>query len=156
MATKLIETQLPVERVLLVGVIHPFQSELEVEDNLAELTKLTSTAGGEVVGTVIQNRSSIDSAYYVGRGKAEELAAKVNLLEADLVIFDDELSPAQVKNLQNLMKNTKIIDRGYLILDIFARHARTREAKTQVELADRKSTRLNSSHTDISRMPSSA
>lgn len=136
MATSnLIPTEQPTERVLLVGVVHPFQDVLEVEENLEELARLTLTAGGEVVGTVLQNRATIDATYYIGKGKADEIAAKVEMLQVDLVIFDDELSPAQVKNLQRLMKKARIIDRGFLILDIFARHARTREAKTQVELA---------------------
>ena len=136
MATmSLISTEQPNERAFLVGVIHPFQDLAEVEENLDELAQLTLTAGAEVVGTMIQNRPTIDSSFYIGKGKADELAAKVDLLKINIVIFDDELTPAQIKNLQKLMKETKIIDRGFLILDIFARHARTREAKTQVDLA---------------------
>lgn len=131
----LISTEQPQERAFLVGVIHPFQDLAEVEENLEELAQLTLTAGAEVVGTMIQNRPTIDSSFYIGKGKADELAAKVDLLKVNIVIFDDELTPAQVKNLQKLMKEVKIIDRGFLILDIFARHARTREAKTQVDLA---------------------
>lgn len=131
----LISTVQPTERAFLVGVIHPFQDMAEVEENLEELARLTLTAGAEVVGTMIQNRPTIDSSFYIGKGKADELAAKVDLLKVNIVIFDDELTPAQIKNLQKLIKEVKIIDRGFLILDIFARHARTREAKTQVDLA---------------------
>jgi len=131
----MIETGTQTERALLVGVIHRFQEQSEVDENLQELALLSQTAGAEVVDQVIQSRSQIDPAYYIGKGKANEIARLSEMLELDLVIFDDELSPAQKKNLQRLMKETKVIDRSHLILDIFARHARTRESKTQVELA---------------------
>ncbi len=135
MAPDLINTDPVVERALLVGVVHRFQQLQEVEDNLSELALLAETAGAQVVDEIIQSRPKIDPRFYIGKGKADNLTQMVEMLKIDLVIFDDELSPAQTKNLQKMMKDTKIIDRGNLILDIFAKHARTREAKTQVELA---------------------
>ena len=122
------------EQAILVGVALPFQSKWQVEELLHELALLTETAGADVVERVIQERQRIDPAYYIGRGKAEFLATLVREHTADLVIFDDDLTPAQVKNLEKSI-GVKIIDRSGLILDIFARRARTKEAKTQVELA---------------------
>src|SRR5690606_10449772 len=98
------------------------------------LEELALTAGAETIIKIIQDRFAIDSAYYIGKGKAEELAQLVELNEIDLVIFDDDLTPVQVRNLEKLI-NKKILDRSGLILDIFASRAKTKEAKTQVELA---------------------
>jgi GTP-binding protein HflX len=106
----------------------------EADDHLEELARLTETAGGVVVDRLIQDRDRLDAAYFVGRGKADEIASHARGHRADLVVFDDDLSPAQVKNLENLIE-AKVIDRSGLILDIFARRARSREARTQVELA---------------------
>ena len=106
----------------------------ETDDHLDELARLTETAGGTVVDRVVQDRAQLDAAYFVGRGKAEEIASHARGHHADLVIFDDDLSPAQVKNLEKVIE-AKVIDRSGLILDIFARRARTKEARTQVELA---------------------
>ncbi len=106
----------------------------DVEDHLEELARLTETAGGEVVDRQVQERARLDAATFVGRGKAQELAAACRGHRADLAIFDDDLSPAQVRNLEKLL-GTRVIDRSTLILDIFARRARSREARTQVELA---------------------
>jgi GTP-binding protein HflX len=117
-----------------MGVILPSQDRTTIKAHLAELQSLTETAGALVIDTIIQEREQPDSAYYIGRGKAEEIAERVKIESIDMVIFDDELKPVQVKNLEQLM-DIKIIDRTGLILDIFAAHARTREAKTQVELA---------------------
>jgi len=99
-----------------------------------ELELLALTAGAEVLERVIQERDRIDPAYLIGRGKIEELAQMAKYLDADLVIFDEDLSPGQAKNIENIC-DVKIIDRSGLILDIFASRAKTREAKTQVELA---------------------
>lgn len=105
-----------------------------VTEYLEELALLAESAGAEVVGTVIQERDSIDPATFIGSGKAAELAEMVEKENIDLVIFDDDLSPVQVRNLERLIK-CKILDRSGLILDIFASRARTSEAKVQVELA---------------------
>ena len=108
-----------------------------ISDPLEELRLLTDTAGAVVTGTITQQRAQIDSTYYIGKGKVLELKEEVERLHATSVIFNNDLSPAQVSNLQKLI-NVKIIDRSGLILDIFALRARTREAKTQVELAQLK------------------
>ena len=125
------------ERAIIVGIVRPDQDPELVNEYLDELELLADTAGAEVVERVVQNRKRIDAAFMIGRGKAEELATMTKYLDADLVIFDDDLSPAQVKNIESLCNN-KILDRSGLILDIFAKHAKTREARTQVELAQLK------------------
>jgi GTP-binding protein HflX len=122
------------ERVLLVGVCRSGRDRDETEADLAELARLTDTAGGLVVGRMWQERERFDPATLVGRGKAEELAETARRLGVDTVVFDDELTPAQIRNLEKLTE-AKVIDRSAVILDIFARRARTREAMTQVELA---------------------
>lgn len=105
-----------------------------VTEYLEELERLAASAGAEVVGTIIQERDSIDPAYFIGSGKAAELAELVQAQNINLIIFDDDLSPVQVRNLERLIR-CKILDRSGLILDIFASRARTSEAKVQVELA---------------------
>lgn len=105
-----------------------------VDEHLDELDELASTAGAETILKVVQERSSPDKVFYVGKGKAEEIKQLIELNEIDLLIFDDDLSPVQLRNLEKMMEK-KIIDRSALILDIFANRARTNEAKTQVELA---------------------
>lgn len=122
------------ERAILVGVALPSQLKWHVEDLLSELALLAETAGAVVVDRVQQERARIDPAYFIGRGKAQFVASLIEERQADLVIFDDDLSPAQIKNLSQII-GVKIIDRSGLILDIFARRARTKEARTQVELA---------------------
>lgn len=122
------------EKCVLVGVGLPSHQKWELEDHLEELGSLAQTAGAEIAGYVLQERDRYDSAFYIGHGKVEEIAARVEMEEISLIIFDDELTPAQVRNLEN-MTGVKVIDRPALILDIFAAHARTREARTQVELA---------------------
>ena len=117
------------ERALLVGVGPGKQ-----ESDLDELAALADSAGAETVGRVVQTRSDPDPATFVGRGKLEEIAREVRTLRAQAVIFDDELSAGQLRNLEERLK-TKVIDRTALILDIFALHARSREGKAQVELA---------------------
>ncbi len=109
-------------------------SKRQVEESLDELTLLAKTAGADVVGKVVQERARLDPAFFIGKGKAQAVADLMEEQNADLVIFDDDLSPAQVRNLEKIIES-KIIDRSGLILDIFARRARTKEAKTQVELA---------------------
>ncbi len=129
------ETTLEKEKALLVGVVHNQQTVSEVEENLEELALLAETAGAKVCGNIIQKRNQVHAALYVGKGKVAEIVAKIALLKVNVVIFDDELSPAQTKNLQKEIEKARVIDRSSLILDIFVRHASSKESKTQVELA---------------------
>lgn len=122
------------ERGILVGLALPGISLDEAQDTLDELGLLADTAGVDVVVQVLQERRRRDPAYLIGRGKAEELVEQIAECDAQAVIFDEDLSPAQTRNLETLLE-VKIIDRSRLILDIFASRARTREAQTQVELA---------------------
>jgi GTP-binding protein HflX len=125
------------ERAVLVGVTTRANRKIQVEEYLQELTLLAESAGAEVLHRVIQDRDRIDPAYFIGRGKAEELAWLVNDRQIDIVIFDDDLSAVQVRNLERMIR-CKIVDRSGIILDIFASRARSSEAKTQVELAQLK------------------
>lgn len=127
-STKAVEEARP-ERAILVGL----ESDAPY-DTLAELGELAATAGALVVGRATQRKRDIDNATYIGSGKAEELSLTASALEADLLIFDDELSPVQTRNLETIT-GVRVIDRTALILDIFARHAQSREGKLQVELA---------------------
>ena len=129
-----IQTENASERGIIVGLVLPDVSLREAQDTLDELFLLADTAGVEVVEQVLQERRQIHPAYFIGRGKANELAELVKEHDAQAVIFDDDLSPAQTRNLETLIE-VKIIDRSRLILDIFASRAETREAQTQVELA---------------------
>ncbi len=122
------------EGVILVTVVFPGEAVWDAEELLDELAFLTETAGGEVKGKVIQRKTAIDSHCFVGRGKAAELKEMVKSLDADTIIFDNDLLPRQAGNLQEIT-GVKVIDRSALILDIFAIRARTRESMTQVELA---------------------
>ncbi len=122
------------ERVFLVGVELKNRQTWEVRDSLNELAQLTTTAGGIVVGEGIQKLEAPHASTYIGKGKAEEFASETQQLNADTVIFDDELAPAQLRNLEQIL-NCKVLDRTALILDIFAQRARTREGKLQIELA---------------------
>ena len=124
-----------VERAILVGVIHGKLDELIVDEHLDEMELLADTAGADVVGRVTQRLNKINPAYFVGKGKAEQIMRQAKELQVSVVIFDEDLSPAQTKNFQSLSENIKVIDRSALILDIFQKHAKTKEAKTQVELA---------------------
>ncbi len=125
------------EKVFLIGIVRPRQHIQETEDHINELQHLAKTAGGLVVDTFIQDNKTLNPATLIGKGKANDIAAIVKEKEVDTVIFDDDLTPAQIRNLEKMME-AKIIDRSNLILDIFARRAKTREAKTQVELAQLK------------------
>lgn len=122
------------ERAFLIGLCRSRSERWETDEHLNELALLADTAGAEVCERFIQERSRIHPAYFVGRGKAEMIAEKADEDKIDLLIFDDDLSPAQIRNLEEL-SGKKILDRSGLILDIFARRAKTKEAKTQVELA---------------------
>lgn len=121
------------EKAILVGVSLN-GDRWQTEDHLEELAMLADTAGAEVVDKIVQEKDRIDPAYFIGRGKAEQISELVRENQADLLIFDDDLSPAQLRNLEKIV-NQKVMDRSGLILDIFARRAQTKEAKTQVELA---------------------
>ena len=130
-----------IERAILVALnmpagrhgIRELSKEL-VEEHLDELEELAITAGAETILKITQDRYTADSAYYIGKGKAEELVYLADVNDVNLIIFDDDLSPVQLRNLENLLEK-KILDRSGLILDIFASRAKTKEAKTQVELA---------------------
>ncbi len=124
----------PVDRAILVGAPERGVDPRVGDEHLEELGRLTDTAGGRVVGTLVQRLERPHPRFYIGEGKAEDLRALVRTAEADLVIFDEELSPAQGKNLEDLLE-VRVMDRSELILDIFATRARSREAKMQVELA---------------------
>jgi GTP-binding protein HflX len=117
-----------------VGVERQNHDRAALRDSLAELGELTETAGGEVVDTGIQKMESLSPATFIGKGKAEEFADFCRRNDVDTVIFDDDLSPAQCRNLEKIFE-CKILDRTSLILDIFAQRARTREGKLQIELA---------------------
>lgn len=122
------------ERVFLVGLELKEHSTWDIQDSLAELEELASTAGGDVVGSGTQKLEVPIASTFIGTGKAGQFAAECRLQNVDTVIFDDELSPAQSRNLENVFE-CKVLDRTALILDIFAQRARTREGKLQVELA---------------------
>jgi GTP-binding protein HflX len=121
------------ETAILVGVILPHR-DATPDDPLDELKGLAQTAGLVVVGTLLQKRQQIDIATYIGSGKVEELKALAHAHEADVIVFDNDLGPAQIRNLEKHL-DVKVVDRTELILDIFATHARTHEAHLQVELA---------------------
>jgi len=123
------------EKVLLIGVINQTHNEITVNEHLSELSLLVETAGGEVVGKVTQKISRINPATLVGVGKAKQIISQAKEIGANLVIFDDELSPTQIKNYHKMSKKIKTLDRNGLILDIFKKHAQTKEAITQVNLA---------------------
>ncbi|HSR17948.1 MAG TPA: GTPase HflX, partial [Ignavibacteriaceae bacterium] len=129
-----------IERAMLVAINKPHGESKKhlnketVEEHLEELEELAVTAGAETKLKVIQDRPAADPAYYVGKGKADELISLAEDNNIDIIIFDDDLSPVQLKNLERLV-NKKIVDRSGLILHIFATRAKTKEAKTQVELA---------------------
>ncbi|HJQ43279.1 MAG TPA: GTPase HflX, partial [Jatrophihabitantaceae bacterium] len=125
--------QLRLERVVLVGVWTTGTLD-EAENSLAELARLAETAGSQVLAGLIQRRDRPDPATYIGSGKAKELRDIVLAEAADTVICDGELAPGQLRQLEDVVK-VKVVDRTALILDIFAQHARSKEGKAQVELA---------------------
>lgn len=131
----LYEVEEETERVILVGVSQ--QEGDDAEDSVAELAELAETAGAAVVGTLIQKRETIHPGTYVGTGKVSELEELIERTGATGIVCDDELSPAQLKNLEEALK-TKVMDRTLIILDIFAARASTSEGKIQVELAQLK------------------
>ncbi len=130
---KRLELSVRAEKAILVSVILP-NSSADPRDPLGELASLAKTAGAEVVERVVQNRHRIDPSTFIGAGKAEEIKKLVELHKADVVIFDHDMSPNQLRDLEEII-NTKILDRSELILDIFATRAKTHEAQLQIELA---------------------
>jgi GTP-binding protein HflX len=125
---------IPKERAILIALVTGDYTKNQVEEHLDELEMLTDTAGAQTVFKIMQDRNRPDPAYFIGKGKAEEIAQLIELNDIQLIIFDDDLNPTQVRNLEKLFER-KILDRSGLILDIFASHAKTRESKVQVELA---------------------
>lgn len=123
--------------MFLVGVQLKSRDAFDVQDSMAELNELVKTAGGVVVGEGVQKLESPNASTFIGKGKAEEFAEFCRKNDIDTVIFDDELTPAQARNLEKIF-NCKVIDRTSLILDIFAQRAKTKEGKLQVELAQLK------------------
>jgi GTP-binding protein HflX len=130
----MIETNRPVERAILIGINYPGQNENEAEEYIDELSFLTETAGAEPVKRYIQKLKIPDPGTFIGSGKIEEIAKYVGENKIDIAIFDDELSPSQMRNIEGIL-GCRILDRTNLILDIFAGRARTSHARTQVELA---------------------
>jgi len=124
--------------VVLVAILLDGEDERAFESSLAELEQLTDTAGGRVVGKLIQRLDTPNAASVIGSGKLLELAEMCEALEADTVIFDRELTPSQIRNIDEALGGVVVIDRTMLILDIFALHAVTGEGKLQVELAQLK------------------
>ena len=122
------------EKIVLVAVTMPDRTVDETQDSLDELARLIDTAGADEVARITQRRASPDSAYYIGKGKVEELKELCLALDSDTVVFDNELSPGQQYNLEKLLGRTAL-DRTAVILDIFAQNAHTLEGKAQVELA---------------------
>jgi GTP-binding protein HflX len=130
----MIDTDRPLERAILIGIVYSNQEEKEAEDFLEELAFLTETAGAEPVKRFVQRLDTPNPKTFVGSGKIIEISQFVAENNIDIAIFDDELSPSQLRNIEKAL-GCRILDRTNLILDIFARRARTSHARTQVELA---------------------
>jgi len=129
------EIEIPkTEKALLIGVSSSVTSKTTTEEHLEELARLADTAGAIVIDTIIQHKGSFNPAFFIGKGKAEEIGRRVKEEKIDLVVFDDDLTPSQSRNLEKSI-SCKVLDRSGIILHIFALRARSREAKTQVELA---------------------
>jgi GTP-binding protein HflX len=131
---RMIDLTTPVERAFLIGLDDPDDHGWPVERSLAELRALAETAGATVVGSASQRRSAPDALWYFGKGRAAELLDEKAATDFNLLIVDDELSPNQQRSLEKLL-DCKVLDRSALIIDIFARHAKSREGRLQVELA---------------------
>ncbi|WP_352419888.1 GTPase HflX [Proteiniborus sp.] len=125
------------EKVLIVGVDLDRKTDIDIDSSMNELKELVHAAGGVVISHIVQNRDRIDSAYFIGKGKAQEIALCCDELDIDTVVFNNELTGAQIRNLEAVL-NRKIIDRTNLILDIFAKRATSKEGRLQVELAQLK------------------
>ena len=123
------------EKVLIIGTIRPDNDEQLVNEYLDELELLVQTAGADISGRITQKISKINSSTFIGKGKANQIINQAAELGVKILIFDDELTPAQIKNYHKMSDKLKVLDRSGLILDIFKRHAKSKEATTQVELA---------------------
>lgn len=147
----MVETSKMIEKVILVGV--SLSDMDDTRESLDELEELVKTAGAETVSKMTQSREAINNATYIGKGKIEELKTEIIMYEATGIVCDDELSPMQIRNLEDAL-DTKVMDRTMVILDIFASRASTKEGKIQVELAQLKyrSTRLTGKGTALSRL----
>ena len=145
------ETDEIIERVILVGVA--FDTDDDTERSLDELGELAKTAGAQTVGRMIQTRDNFHPATYIGKGALYEMTRFCENMNIDLIIADSELSPVQIRNLED-ETNTRVIDRTTLILDIFAGRARSKEGKLQIELAQLKYSlpRLTGKGTQLSRL----
>src|SRR5258706_13572102 len=130
---RMIDTTTPPERAYLVAVDQP-RARFDADDSLDELASLVEAAGGVVAGRAVQQRRAPDPNTWVGKGKAAEIVAECARLGAELVVADDELAPRQQRGLEEIT-GRRVVDRSALILDIFARHAKTKEGRVQVELA---------------------
>jgi len=133
-STRITPSTAPLERAFLVGITLPRARREDEIQNLAELELLARSAGAEVVGRTLQSRTRVDGTTFVGKGKIEDIAREIHEHGANLVIFDDDLTPAQARNIEKILE-INVIDRTELILDIFSRRARTRQARIQVEIA---------------------
>ena len=131
---RMIDLTAPTERAFLIGLDNPGNGRWPVDRSLEELAALAETAGASVVGSAFQRRSSPDPVWYFGKGRAAELVDEKAATDFNLLIVDDELAPNQQRSLETLL-DCKVLDRSALIIDIFARHARTKEGRLQVELA---------------------
>ncbi len=149
-----VKDKLEYSKVAIIGAITFGTSEQEVNISLDELTRLVDTAGGEVVIRMTQNLRSPNPATYIGEGKLEELNCLCRDNAIELAVFDAELSPSQIRNIEDVLQDVRVIDRTILILDIFALHASTGEGKLQVELAQLRYTapRLTGHGTEMSRL----
>src|SRR5690554_3741292 len=130
------ENNIQLEKAILVGLEND-SSIIDIQSSLMELESLANTAGANVVGKIVQKRDKFDKTYYIGKGKLQELSYVRQRTDANLIIFDDELTGSQIRNLENFL-GVKVIDRTALILDIFALRANSKEGKLQVELAQLK------------------
>ncbi len=133
-STRVTPSTAPREKAFLVGITLPRTRRTDEMENLRELELLARSAGADVVGHMLQSRTRIDGATFVGKGKIDDLAREIHDRRANLVIFDEDLSPAQSRNIEKIL-DVNVIDRTELILDIFARRARTKQARIQVEIA---------------------
>lgn len=124
------------ENAFVVGVLLPGITPRQLDDQILELSALIDTAGGKVLSQTTQSRKTPDPATYIGKGKLTTIIGQADELQCSLLVFNDDISPTQIKNIQKKAgEKIKVLDRTGLILDIFTKHARTKEAKTQVELA---------------------
>jgi GTP-binding protein HflX len=132
--SRTIDLTTPIERAFLIGLDDPGDGRWPIQRSLAELAALAETAGATVVGSAFQRRAGPDPVWYFGKGRAAELVDEKAATDFNVLIVDDELAPNQQRSLEKLL-DTKVLDRSALIIDIFARHARTKEGRLQVELA---------------------